>query len=293
MNHTHARPLARLLGSLVIVLAGRVAIAQPADADAQMTTGLDAYNAADYPAAIAAFRAAYAIDARPAALFAVAQAERMAGDCAGALIDYDRFLASGPGERAAAAARAQRAVCATSVSADTPAPVVGAPVAVPTVITMAPPPPPSRSPWWRDPVADGLVLGATAAAATGLGFTLAARAAARDGANAPTYAAHEAAVDRLGRDRVIAAVAWSSAAVLVGASVWRIARRPERRDALALVPGPGAGLAIAGGFDAAPAGVRARAVPDRVRRGRAVRLRRRRRVRARPLRGLGRVQLRR
>ncbi|MCE9580807.1 MAG: hypothetical protein K8W52_47275 [Deltaproteobacteria bacterium] len=249
MKHTFASRSSLLVAAVAVALTGRAAVAQPTDADARMTAGLDAYNAADYPTAIAAFREAYAIDARPAALFAVAQAERMAGDCAGALVDYDRFLASGPSERAAAAARAQRAVCATAVPAEPQGSVVGAPVASTTVITLAPPPAPHRSPWWRDPLSDGLVLGATAAAATGLGFTLAARSAIKDGDNAPTYEAHQAAIDRLGRDRVIAAVAWSSAAVLVGASVWRIARRPERREAsVALVPGPGAGLAIAGGF---------------------------------------------
>jgi tetratricopeptide (TPR) repeat protein len=267
MNHTSvaaSRPSEGIVLSLtalaaVLLLRAGPAVAQPqaaapiaaGDADAQMAAGLDAYRGGDFAAAIAAFHAAFKIDARPAALFAVAQAERMAGDCATALVDYDLFLASGPVERAAAAARAQRAVCAAAVAATTPEPViVGAPVATPALVMMPPPPPPpARPPWWRDPIADGLLAATVGAGATGLGFTLAARGAVQDGDHAPTYAARNAAVDRAARDRLIAVVAWSSAGVLAAATAWRLVRRPERAPrGLALVPGPGLGVAVTGGF---------------------------------------------
>ena len=101
MSRRIAIVAAGLLAGLAAASA-RPATAEPRPAAAPshlMEAGLAAYRAGEYAAAVAAFRAAYRADGRPSALFAMAQAERMTGDCRVAIADYDRFLATGPAER--------------------------------------------------------------------------------------------------------------------------------------------------------------------------------------------------
>ena len=82
-------------------------------AQALYDRALAAFAARDYPAAIRDTEAGYAIDPRREFLFAEAQAKRLAGDCRGAVVLYQRFLttapAAGAGRRDAHRARALRA----------------------------------------------------------------------------------------------------------------------------------------------------------------------------------------
>lgn len=249
------------LAILTVAFAPRARADAPVDAGALMDTGLAAYQAGDYPAAIAAFKSAYAIDERPAALFAIAQAERKGGDCAAAIPDYDRFLATAPSERQAAAARDQRAVCAEQLAGGVIANPVDAtaahspmPAALPAPAphpTAPPPPPrPPGEPWYRDPLTDGVLGGAALGVSLGLGFALASSSAASDANDATTYAQHASFADASARDRDVALVSLAGAAVLGGVAVWRIVRHDahETRARVSLVPGPGVGIGLAGGF---------------------------------------------
>ena len=236
----------------------RAQAADPDDAGALMDAGLAAYQAGDYAVAIASFRKAYAIDERPAALFAMAQAERKSGDCASAITDYDRFLGTSPAERQAQAARDQRAVCSEQLAGgvianpiDPDAKPRPLPAPRPALPQPLPPAPPAIAddPWYRDPLTDGLLGGAALGASLGLGFALASSSAADEANRATTYDAHARAADAAARDRDLSLVSFAGAAVLGGVAAWRIVRHDDHPDArVALVPGPGVGLAIAGGF---------------------------------------------
>ena len=268
---THSRTLLLVVSALALAGARAVAQPDPRDPAALMSSGLAAYQAGEYDAAIAAFRAAYAVDERPAALFAMAQAERKRGDCTSAIADYDRFLATSPAERQAEAARDQRDVCKDQLA--TRAPVAATASAEPSAHAPAPADAPPAalalpkaaaapaageprddgegSSWLGDPVADGLAGGAVLGVALGGGFALASSHAARDANAATTYAEHATRADDAARDRNLAIAGFAGAAVLGGLAAWRIVhdrhRAPDHVAIAPIVVG-GVGLGIAGDF---------------------------------------------
>jgi len=58
--------------------------------------GLKAYDAHDYPHALASFEAAYRLTPRPEILFDIAMTHRSAGDCPQAAKSFDAFIAAAP-----------------------------------------------------------------------------------------------------------------------------------------------------------------------------------------------------
>jgi tetratricopeptide (TPR) repeat protein len=270
MTHPRTRLLVLVAAPLVALAAARaVAEPDPKDPAALMSTGLSAYKAGEYDAAIAAFRAAYAIDERPAALFAMAQAERKRGDCATAVADYERFLATSPAERQAEAAREQRDVCKDQLAAQQPPPSgdttahVPAPAAAADALPHDANPTPAASlaapadagagaPWYRDPVADGLAGGAVLGLALGVGFAVASSNAAADSNAANNYMTHAQLADDAARDRNLSIVGFTGAAALGGFAAWRIIRDRRTPDHVAIAPivpsGGGLGVGIGGDF---------------------------------------------
>jgi tetratricopeptide (TPR) repeat protein len=156
--------LALLFLLAVVLTVGTRAIAQRADAPASaqehLERGLRSYAIGNYAEAIASFRTGYELDPRPDFLYALAQAQRMSGDCAGAVSSYRAFLRTNPPERAAAGARQNLQRCEAQLAAQPPP--APAPAVTPAPETVREPAPPAR-PWHRDPA------GATLAA-LGLGF---------------------------------------------------------------------------------------------------------------------------
>jgi hypothetical protein len=60
-------------------------------------SGLRSYNAGDYRTAIELFQSSYQRSNAPGLLYNIAQAHRLRGDCARALVFYRRYLATEPG----------------------------------------------------------------------------------------------------------------------------------------------------------------------------------------------------
>jgi len=149
-----------------------------AQAAALYSRGLERFGAHDYAGATADFEAGFALEPRREFLFAEAQAKRLAGDCPGAVVLYQRFLATTPAPVQANAAQIALGRCAQHL-AEHPKVVVVAPPPPPR----APPPPPPR--WWRDPLGIGLGAGALVGLGIGAGFAVAANGA-RDDAHAAT-----------------------------------------------------------------------------------------------------------
>jgi len=105
----------------IIALAGSVATAAPTpESKAAMTEGQRLFRAGQYLDSVASFEHAYAIDPDPAYLFDIAQAYRLAKECAKALEFYDRFLHEVPDPPNADKIRGYRDDSAACVKAQTP-----------------------------------------------------------------------------------------------------------------------------------------------------------------------------
>ena len=80
-----------LIAALITTAGTTAALAQPSP-ETLYTEGQLAYERGDYAAAITKWQAAYDLSKENGLLFNLAQAKRLAGDCAGALTGYRNFL---------------------------------------------------------------------------------------------------------------------------------------------------------------------------------------------------------
>jgi hypothetical protein len=159
------------------------------EATAAYDEAVKAWEAKDWPAAADAFGRAFELDPRPELMWGRAQALRFAGDCAGAIEAYERFVALDPPEVDRESARNNIEKCTAELEADAaPEP---APEPPPPVVPNAPPrdePPPKR--WYADPAGMTLFVGGLAVAAVGAGLVGSAHtteARARDAATEQGY----------------------------------------------------------------------------------------------------------
>ncbi|HET6281775.1 MAG TPA: hypothetical protein VFH73_12435 [Polyangia bacterium] len=216
------------------------------DAQTHLDRGLRFYRAKSFKAAAREFEATYKLDPNRDVLYVWAQALRLGGDCAGAVTQYERFLAAGPPKRESELARMNMARCqpgtvtpnagepgpapaspseagtsgsatsapqATSISNPTPPVGIATPAAPgpPTVsLEPVPPVPPRRFSPRATLVSRILLGGGVVAAAAGGAFYLSARSERDAGQRAATYADLEQhAATAHSRDRM----AWGAWAV--------------------------------------------------------------------------------
>jgi tetratricopeptide (TPR) repeat protein len=162
----HGRWAAITVG-LVACVAGRARGQDddPAAARAHHERGMAFYAERAFDDAARELEAAYALDPRRELLFTQAQATRLAGRCAEAVVLYRRFLATEPPPQQAEATRIAMARCPVppAVLAAAPASIVrAAPVTV-----AARPPPPRGAPFYRDWKGGALIAGGLLAAGVG------------------------------------------------------------------------------------------------------------------------------
>lgn len=219
----------------------------------------------DYARALVEFRAAYTIDPQPALLYAMAQAERMNGDCQRAIRLYEAYLRSGPNERQAVLARRNIERCQNELKRPSPpTPAATQPTTMPTEhqeLALAPlpprPPPPvsRRAGWVTDWVGHGLVIGGLVVAATGVALWQIGHRTIDDANAAPdydTFASRAGRASTAGIEQKVGVASLAIGGALVAAGVihyvLRGRGRPERaRVAAALGPG-GALLVLARRF---------------------------------------------
>jgi tetratricopeptide (TPR) repeat protein len=249
-------PLALTLALSATAIAGPLYGDEPdvssttATADDWLRLGLARYTDGDFKGAIDAFLTGNQLDPRPAFLFAIGQAERRRGDCAAAIVYYERFLASSPPESQAAAARDQRDRCEHAVGAAAVSePTLPAPTVVLTREPAEPAPTPRHAarPWWKDPLPVGLGAGAAVLTVTGAALLASAAGLADDAAAATTYDAHAALrADAISRHTY--GVISLGAGLALGAATAVVIWKPWHRDDVVITPGPGAGVAMAGSW---------------------------------------------
>lgn len=226
-----------VLSFLCALLLCATAWASPVDT--LLERGLRSYAVGHYPEAIASFQRGYELEPRPEFLYALAQAQRMNGDCRGAVISYRAFLRTSPTERAAAPARQNMARCEellATIQPETVAPGLAtqlppngdAQVAQPTATVERPLPP--APPWYRDRV--GLALGVVGVAAAGAGAALwgVGEAGARSLADAQRYGDfHGGSADAYGNERIAGIICVAVGGALVVSSVARFGIVSRRR----------------------------------------------------------------
>ena len=212
--------------------------------------GIEFYAEKQYELAIVEFRAGFALDPRPDFLFALAQSERLSGDCPTAVIYYERFLATGPDADQGEAARVNMKRCTRALeSGPNGRPLEPAEVVLAEAETAAAPPPLSRSsatidrrqtrrdsPWYSDKVGTSLFAGAVVSFGLGVGFWVGKGAAEDDASAATRYDDYVAALDRARRDRTISLVTLSVGAALAGATIYRYTTRSPHSTRLVAAP---------------------------------------------------------
>jgi tetratricopeptide (TPR) repeat protein len=209
----------RTLIVLLLLSWARLAVAAPAD-DLR-ASGLRAYAVGRYDQAIEAFQQAYQLDPTPDLLYALAQAQRMKGDCRAAAVSYRAYLRTGPSERSAAPARQNLERCEQELAKP-------APPTKPTVEVVAPPPPvePAVPPrrWQSDRAAAVLMgLGGAALVAGAVSWGVG-EAGAQSLAAASSYdqfATRAADADAYDRERIGGIVSVAVGGVLAAVAVGR------------------------------------------------------------------------
>lgn len=233
-------------GSYLVICVGvlcslaSTASADPAAAKVHVDAGAKAYATGNYDEAERELQRAYALDPDPALLYARAQALRLGGRCGDAIAIYRDYLATNPNEKQTEAARTGLATCeqlvANAPATPAPEPPFGEPPPVsPEVAPVAQPvqtPPATDTPrWYSDRIAGGLVIGGTAALATGAGFLIASSNSRDDARNAEFRADAIRHLDDATFERRVGVAAIGAGVVLVSAGVYRYLRQ---RDAPAI-----------------------------------------------------------
>jgi len=174
-----------------------LAAAPPASAETPAETakahadaGGRLFDVQQYDKAAAEFEQAYLLDAQPMYLYALAQAQRLAGDCTKAVRSYQNLLRAQPGEKLEGLANANIERCKQELeqhppTSAEPAQNAAQPPASPApalTVTQSTP-----SPWYADGTGHALVGSGVAVAATGLIVYLVGEKTIKDHNAAPTY----------------------------------------------------------------------------------------------------------
>jgi hypothetical protein len=256
----------RLACALVIALASG-SVARADEAQDHVDRALRAYNVQDWSVALREYKAAYEIDPQPQTLWAIAQTQRLSGDCRSAILTYKAYLRGASASGANAAERfikdcegtvdAQRKALDDQPRAE-PAKPPPAPPPVTPVVTPAPAPAKqtahsSPRPTLLDPLGDVLAIVGVGGLATGTVFLLQGNSNMSAAAAKRPYQAYDKAVDDARTQQRIGVGALVGGGVVAGLAIWRFAAVASHHasasdeHALAPVVVPGGGLVTYGG----------------------------------------------
>lgn len=229
-----------------------IALMSPAFADGaadHVAAGKRAFAEQRYAEAAAEFRAAYDLQPDPKLLYSIAQAQRLAGDCTGAIASYEQFIATKSDPKLSEFSKENIARCKEQLAKEPPPPPP--PVEQPVEPPPPPPPPPVErpvapamppraeqpvapaggAPWYRDYVGDALLGGGAAAIVVGSVVWLGGRSAASAANDATDYATfvakRDAASSAVTRQAVGIGVGIAGVALAIGGVVhFTVAGRP-------------------------------------------------------------------
>jgi hypothetical protein len=225
---------------IVLALAAATRIASADDAADHFAKGTRYYNIQEWANALKEYRDAYSLDPKPETLWAIAQTQRLSGDCRSAILTYKAFMRSASPAGANAAAEwikqceadldAQR----KAVEATTPptepqqpapsskaAPSATPPPSPPVVVAPPPPAPAHHRSAALDPLGDVLLvvgIGGVAAGATMFAI------GASDASSAPnqaTVGGWHGVANSASRDQLIGGIVGGVGVVCTALAIWR------------------------------------------------------------------------
>jgi hypothetical protein len=263
------------LACTITTLAGDVR-ADPKDVAAHLDAGKKAFAEKRYADAVVSFRAANALQPDPKLLYSIAQAQRMAGDCVGAIESYQQFLASEkPDKKLAQFSEENIKRCKAELAKNPPPPPPADPPPPPPTDPTPPPadplppadPPPPADPtpiaptdptqrddrgggsWTRDWVGHALVGGGLVSASVGTVLWLSGRGKASDVEAATDHQtfleARDAAASALTFQRVGIALGVVGVGLVAGGIV-HYKLGSKREASVAVVPTDGGAAVFSG-----------------------------------------------
>jgi len=239
------------MGRLLVVVAAIVLAPVVAFAD-DLKRGIELYKAGKYADAAAALAKAYDADAKPETLFALAQAERLAGDCKSAVPHYRKVLDQVSDLNVAKLVQAQLSQCAT----DEPAKVEPTKVEpVKVEPAKVEPPPPQivtktvvREVRRTDQLSTSMFATGTLCLGGAAGLVVAALGSQSAADTAFTQGDYNRFENRLAAERAAAIVTAAVGVTLITVATVRWVRAGNRAKAdVAIVPTSSGGALVVGG----------------------------------------------
>ena len=241
------------LALAVLVVLSSASLAYADDAQEHVSKGTRFYNIQDWSNALKEYKTAYAADPKPETLWAIAQTQRLSGDCRSAILTYKAFMrtASTAGANAAdeLVKKCESDLAAQQRAVEAPPPP---PQQQTTQATQTPPPPPTvrvekktPTPWILDPLGDVLGVIGLGGLVTGGVFLVVGNVGMSDTAKAATYQAYDHSVDVARVQQQVGVGVAIGGAVFTGLAIWRwvaVANR-NKRESVSLSPLPGGAFA--------------------------------------------------
>ncbi len=230
------------MGSKLTVLAALIALAGVAHADTAgdaMKKGIELYKAGKYAEALPHLEKAYQLDPKPDTLFALAQAQRLSGDCASAATNYRKVIELVSDMNVAKLVQQNLSLCEADEPQPTPAAAEPEPAAVqPQVIEKEVVHEVDRT----DKLAAVMLGGGMLAIGVAGGLLVAASNNADAADRAKSLDDHDLLADRATTQRTMMYVAGGVGVAMIGVAVFRWTRGSSRaKTDIALVPSAGGG----------------------------------------------------
>ena len=242
----------KLLASAALAVACLTTAAHADPAGDAMKKGIEAFKAGKYDEAVKQLGKAYELDSKPETLYALAQAERLSGDCTSAAAHYHKVIDQMPDVNVSKLVQQNLALC----EKDQPKPVEPKPEPTPAPAP-APAPEPKivtrtvvREVSHTDKLAIGMLAGGTLAVGASVGLYLAAKANDDASTKAFTRDDYNAFRDKASSERAAMYVAGAAGVAMLGVAVWRYTRHTDpKASEVAVVPTQtGGALWVTGSF---------------------------------------------
>ena len=227
-----------VLAAQLIVLVGGARVVAADTAPELLEQGIAAYKAGKYDDAIVLIGKSYAIEPRPESLFALAQAERLAGKCDLAIPHYKKLIESSTELATVRAVQNNLALCVK----DEPEPPEPKPRPAPATT----PPPKAETrvvvrevPGGGDAFATSMFAGGALATGGAIGLYLSSQSSLDAAADASTLDGHDRLEDRGRRDRTLSMIAAGAGVAMIGVAVVRWTIWKPARPTVAIAPAAG------------------------------------------------------
>lgn len=256
---------------ITVVAAGSAHAGPKQQAKAHVAAATRAHQQGNYDLALTELQAAYKLDPKPELLFAMGQVEAKLSRCQDAIDHYEKFTATVKDAATKAVVTQAIDACRAQLEAQKPPaePVSEPPPPVAEPVAPAPPPAepirdapplapgrsvervdrveppprsPERSPWYKDPLGDTLVIGGMLAIAGSAVIYQGARGKLTDAETATSLDQYDKLLGDARSARTQSLILVGGGVALIGVGVVRYVMRGSRADRVSVVPTPHGGL---------------------------------------------------